>query len=164
MQKLVDLYPTDPAAGSPFGTGSANQVFPQFKRIAALLGDFKFIMMRRAVLATMSRLAPHTPWWSYLGTYGHGTPKMGTQHGSDVLEVYSGLPEVEVGEAIMTYYISFVNHLDPNAIKPAVRWPQWTERHPSLLNISQSSNEVIPDTFRWPSYVFLRDYYSDFRL
>jgi acetylcholinesterase len=35
---ILDLYPVDPIQGSPFGTGLANMVTPQNKRIAALLG------------------------------------------------------------------------------------------------------------------------------
>lgn len=36
---LAKLYPSDPTVGSPFGTGTANQLTPQFKRIAAISGD-----------------------------------------------------------------------------------------------------------------------------
>jgi hypothetical protein len=36
MRKLLDLYPQDPVAGSPFDTGDANQFSSQYKRLAAL--------------------------------------------------------------------------------------------------------------------------------
>ena len=49
MQKILTLYPDDPALGSPFGTG--NETFglsSQFKRASALLGDVTFQAPRRA--------------------------------------------------------------------------------------------------------------------
>ena len=49
VKQFVSLYPTDPAAGSPFGTGNNTFGFdPLYKRYAALLGDFQFQAPRRA--------------------------------------------------------------------------------------------------------------------
>lgn len=39
LDELMQLYPQDPTQGSPFGTGDFNELSPQFKRLAALLGD-----------------------------------------------------------------------------------------------------------------------------
>ena len=36
---VMKLYPSDPAAGSPFGTGDSNVLYPQYKRLAAFQGD-----------------------------------------------------------------------------------------------------------------------------
>ena len=39
---LIGLYPNDPSAGSPFGTGDNTfGLNPQFKRMAAIVGDFE---------------------------------------------------------------------------------------------------------------------------
>jgi carboxylesterase type B len=62
IQKLVDLYPTDPAAGSPFGTGDLNQLGPMYKRLAAIIGDYTFVSGRRAVLDATSH---KQKTWSY---------------------------------------------------------------------------------------------------
>jgi acetylcholinesterase len=167
IEGLVNTYPMDPSAGSPFRTGSENEVYPQYKRIAALFGDLKFTLMRRFELASTRQIAPEVPWWSYLATYGYGTPTVGTQHGLDTLEIYLALPLPQPGETTMTYYISFVNHLDPNTIttaSPLITWPPWTEGTPVLLNLSKDSNELIPDTFRQRSYEYLRDHWSVLRL
>ena len=43
LQKLLELYPDDPALGSPFGTG--NNTFgagAEYKRAAAIIGDVAF--------------------------------------------------------------------------------------------------------------------------
>ena len=42
IARLLQLYPEDPAAGSPFGTGNAFAFTPQYKRLAAFQGDFIF--------------------------------------------------------------------------------------------------------------------------
>ena len=44
------LYPPDPAAGAPFGTGTNNTLTPQYKRIAAVGGDLVFTGARRFFL------------------------------------------------------------------------------------------------------------------
>lgn len=42
LDLLVQYYPSDPAAGSPFGTGARNDLTPNFKQIAAITGDYSF--------------------------------------------------------------------------------------------------------------------------
>ena len=42
LNRLLELYPQNPAKGSPYGTGIANAVTPQFKRIASIVGDYSF--------------------------------------------------------------------------------------------------------------------------
>lgn len=46
--QLAILYPGDPASGSPFGTGTANQLSPEFKRIAAISGDLVRVLISHA--------------------------------------------------------------------------------------------------------------------
>lgn len=46
---LVALYPDDPSSGSPFGTGNNTFGFnPEYKRMAAIVGDFEYQALRRA--------------------------------------------------------------------------------------------------------------------
>ena len=47
IRELLNLYPSNPAAGSPFGTGDNFSYSPQYKRMAALQGDVLFIAPRR---------------------------------------------------------------------------------------------------------------------
>ena len=42
IDTLLELYPGDIAAGSPFGTGDANALTPEYKRLAAVFGDIAF--------------------------------------------------------------------------------------------------------------------------
>jgi acetylcholinesterase len=47
---VLTLYPQDITQGSPFDTGDENGFTPQFKRIAAILGDIVFQAPRRFFL------------------------------------------------------------------------------------------------------------------
>lgn len=47
LDRLAQLYPADPTQGSPYDTGTANAITPEFKRIASFLGDYVFIGPRR---------------------------------------------------------------------------------------------------------------------
>ena len=59
---LLALYPNDSAQGSPFGTGSENQLAPMYKRLAAFEGDFLFQSQRRTLLTLRS---DKQPAWAY---------------------------------------------------------------------------------------------------
>lgn len=54
LDRLLQLYPADVTQGSPFDTGTQNVITPQFKRIAAFLGDFVFQGPRRLLLQQRS--------------------------------------------------------------------------------------------------------------
>lgn len=152
---LVNTYPNLPAAGSPFRTGATNEVHPEYKRLAAILGDITFTITRRVFLTLAQAAAPNLPSYSYLASYLHGTPLLGTFHGSDILVVYGTLPGLPA-TTFQSYYISFFNHLDPNTSKMASlpTWPLWTKSK-NLVNIRQLSNGIIPDNFRSASFKYL---------
>lgn len=54
IDHLLELYPEDPTQGSPFDTGTSNALTPEFKRIAAFIGDFSFQAPRRFLLQQRS--------------------------------------------------------------------------------------------------------------
>ena len=62
MNKVLTLYPQDVTQGSPFDTGAQNALTPQFKRIAAILGDLVFQAPRRSLL---EKVAKKQNAWSY---------------------------------------------------------------------------------------------------
>lgn len=67
VDKLLQLYPDIPSLGSPFDTG--NETFglnSQFKRAAALLGDFTLQSQRRAWIQAASNRGVKT--FGYLFT------------------------------------------------------------------------------------------------
>ncbi|KAI5293826.1 hypothetical protein KEM52_005159 [Ascosphaera acerosa] len=157
IKDLVSLYDDTDKDGSPFRTGSKWNVTPQFKRIAAILGDLVFTLTRRCVLQIFGEQEKTTKTWSYLSSYDEGTPVMGTFHGSDIIQVIYGILPNYASRAFKNYYISFVNHLDPNkGSKFYENWPAWDEGK-QLLNMFAGNSKLIKDDFREEAATWLTD-------
>ncbi|KAE9974312.1 hypothetical protein BLS_003177 [Venturia inaequalis] len=164
LEGVVASYPDDAAAGSPFRTGTSGNWYPQFKRLGAILGDLTFTLTRRAVLASA---ADKIPVWSYLATYFHGTPIMGTGHGSDLLKLFFGSGQKLPQQAIWTYYIAFINNLDPNTIsspETTLKWPQWKNNTRDLVCFNDKNTTLIKDDFRSTTYDYLLKRIEQFRV
>ncbi|ESZ89724.1 putative extracellular lipase [Sclerotinia borealis F-4128] len=153
---LLDTYPNNFISGSPFRTLLLNNWYPQFKRLAAILGDLTFTLTRRAFLQTALKVAPTVPSWSYLSSYDYGTPILGTFHGSDILQVFNGIRPDYAARASKAYYLSFVNTLNPNngTSKAYAEWPQWS-RGKQLLNLYADFGGFIGDDFRGASFDYV---------
>ncbi|KAJ5212775.1 secreted lipase [Penicillium cinerascens] len=149
LQELVSKYPDTAACGSPFRTGGFNNWYPQYKRIASLLGDISFTIVRRAFLTLAKKAKPDVPFWSYLASYGYGTPILGTFHGSDVLQVFYGVLPNYASRSIHSYYLSFIYDLDPNSRANHMDWPQWSGNH-SLMQFFSNHGALLADDFRQP--------------
>lgn len=158
VRGFVDTYPDDPAAGSPFRTGIFNNAYPEFKRLAALLGDQLFTLQRRRTLH-YNLANGGAPAWTYLATYFYGTPLLGTFHASDILHGFDLLPiDTDAKKLQHAYYLSFINTLDPNngTDSAYTTWPQWTDAGREILMMDNSeSYEVGQDDFREESYQYL---------
>ncbi|KAI3390867.1 hypothetical protein diail_8465, partial [Diaporthe ilicicola] len=107
VASLVTTYPENP--DSPAGVGPSNTTYPEFKRLAAILGDWEFTFMSRLILEVFPATVPV---WSYRATYESGTPILGTYHSTDMPRLW--LQTDDVSTAIQDLYISFVDCLDPN--------------------------------------------------
>lgn len=166
---LVNLYPNEPLvgqpAGSPFNTGAANNIYAQYKRLAAILGDVTFTLTRRAYLEALNS---QVTCWSYLASYLYGTPVLGTFHGSDILAAFGTVGDLNVPTvSIQTYYINFVNSLEPNGAgvaAPLIQWPQWTASAARLLNFRGLRNTLIKDDFRQAAADYLGTNAAAFRV
>lgn len=104
---LVATYPKNPDTLA--GVGASNSTYPEFKRLAAILGNWEFILMSRLLLETFPADVPAS---SYSAAYGRGTPILGKYHTADVPHLFYKTDDVSV--AIQGLYISFVASLDPN--------------------------------------------------
>jgi carboxylesterase type B len=152
LESLVATYQDIKEDGSPFRTGSLNNWYPQYKRLAAILGDLSFTLTRRVFLNYAKKVRPDVPSWSYLSTYDHGLPFLGTFHGSDVLQVFHGILQNYGSKAIHSYYLSFVYDQDPNTRAcDYMDWPQWANNQ-SLMEFSIDRGGLLPDNFRQDSY------------
>jgi acetylcholinesterase len=165
------LYPQDITQGSPFGTGEQNAITPQFKRIAAILGDIAFQAPRRFFLQQRSG---KQKTYSYRKSRIDGVfllfvgltcprvhprivskrlknlPVFGSLHGSDLLYTYGP------GE-LMDYLIHFVTNLDPNGGSSPL-WPQYTPECPDLMTfLPTSGTNITKDTYRAEGLQFITE-------
>ncbi|KAF2014785.1 alpha/beta-hydrolase [Aaosphaeria arxii CBS 175.79] len=163
IDQLVASYQTITEDGSPFRTFLLNNWYPQFKRVAAILGDITFTVTRRVFLDTAAAINPSVPTWSYLATYNYGTPILGTFHGSDLLQVFYGIKPNNAAKTIRGYYYSFVYNLDPNKGNDFGEWPQWSKAK-QLVEFQANKNGLLSDTFRSDTYEFLKKNIKAFRI
>ncbi|KAI0709642.1 alpha beta-hydrolase [Cerioporus squamosus] len=113
VSTLLELYPSDPAAGSPFDTGDANAFSPQSKRLAALQGDWIFQAPRRLLLDKVSDRCT---------AYNFCTDLLNALRGGDMGD----------------YFIRFIRHLDPNAAT-GVHWPPYKPSTRLTLQFNEGS-------------------------
>ncbi|KPM45613.1 Lipase 5 [Neonectria ditissima] len=153
LTTFVDTYSTALSAGSPFRTGILNEVYPGFKRRAAIFGDLVFTLTRRLFLQNAADINPDVPSWSYLASYDYGTPILGTLHGSDILQVIFGLVPNNAMRSIRTYYFNFLYNLDPNeGVTEYATWPEWKDSNELMWFKSADANDILEDDFRTTSY------------
>jgi len=160
MDKVLSLYPDDPSAGSPFGTG--NQTFGSgtgYKREAALFGDMHFQAIRRFWTRTTS-----APTYAYFFTdpQTNSDPAAGVFHTADLPYIFgslstSGPPKVAAfTRTMLDYWISFAVALTPNDDKGNSR-PHWGlyGKTKGLLELNSNGIQMIPDTYRAAPIEFL---------
>ncbi|KAJ4205003.1 hypothetical protein NW759_014669 [Fusarium solani] len=166
LDNLIATYGTGLAAvtdGSPFRTGLLNEIFPGFKRRAAIFGDIIFTLSRRGFLNAAKVANPDVPSWSYMASYDHGTPILGTFHGSDLLQVFYGIKDNYAARSIRTYYVNFVHNLNPNKGVEGKypNWPQW-DQTAKLINFEADKSKLINDDFRSESYQIIANSHGEF--
>ncbi|KAI0628193.1 carotenoid ester lipase [Trametes polyzona] len=145
ITRLLELYPSNPALGSPFGTGNKFAFSPQYKRLSAIQGDFFFHAPRRFLLQQRSGKQVIR---SFLSERNKITG-MGATHTTELANVFGG------GD-MTDFLVRFVNTLDPNGGHD-IHWPEYTTKSPQLLVFANGRKklEVIPDTFRKEANDFL---------
>jgi triacylglycerol lipase len=163
IQELVATYPDDTADLSPFRTSTLNNWYPQYMRLAAILGDLTFTLTRRVFLNIAQSVNPDVPFWSYLSSYDYGTPILGTFHGSDLLQVFFDILPDYASDSIRSYYLSFVYNLNPNNGSSYTGWPQWGSNH-TLMQFFSGSSSFLADDFRDDTAQFLLENTASFRI
>ncbi|KAK4203177.1 alpha/beta-hydrolase [Triangularia verruculosa] len=163
VASLVATYPANP--DSPAGVGASDSTYPEFKRLAAILGDWEYTFMARLLLESFPSKVPA---WAYESTYASGTPILGTYHSTDIPRLYYKTDPVST--AIQDLYISFVNSLDPNKYKRGTpssgyltHWPRWQEKKQSL-ELGANSTRLIDVNTRAASYEYIRANLETLRL
>lgn len=144
VTSLVDTCPEN--TDDPAGVGPSNTTYPEFKRLAAILGDWEFTFMSRLLLKAFP---PTVPAWSYRATHERGIPILGTYHSTDMPRLWSRTDQCnDVSTAMQDLYISFVDCLDPNKYVTTnfsgyfTFWPTWKEEE-KLLELASESTRLI---------------------
>jgi acetylcholinesterase len=175
LNRLLELYP--PSAGSPYGGGLLNSVIgPQYKRIAAVQGDFIFEACRRQLYSHFQG-----PIWNYqteitlplsildnsivgelLGSTGLTTPPiLGSFHAFDALfYLFETIPNAVSHNSlnIMTTVVSFVNHQDPNHHNLKIpNWPQYDLNAKKSYQFKETGPKIITDDYRQAGTDFFND-------
>ncbi|KAH9172349.1 carotenoid ester lipase precursor [Lactarius sanguifluus] len=131
---------------------------PQFKRIAALQGDFVFHGPRRLLL---QNVAGRQKSWGFIHKRGKDIPYVGavwTPIRTDLVNSFGMLDEAAPSE-LRDNIIWFTNNLDPNGPEPEVTWPQWDPRDPKALVFRDGllPRMIIDDNYRTDALMFMRN-------
>lgn len=150
---ILHMYLEDPTTGSPFGTGTLNQLTPQFKRIAAFQGDSVFQAPRRFLLHERSG---KQKMWTYLSKGLKAVPLLGAYHGSDFIDEMRG-----GSGSLLDHLIRFAANLDPNGDPTGIFWPQYAVESKDMLMIGEwpwSPPTIVQDTYRKEPIEFLMNF------
>lgn len=159
LTELVNLYNPGIIQGSPFRTGILNELYPGFKRNAAILGDLVFTLTRRVVLDIATTVKPDLQAWSYIASYDYGTPLIGTFHASDILQVFYGVLPNNAMKSCRTYYFNFLYNLDPNkGVGGYAKWPSWKESKKVMWFRWGFANDIMDDNFRSGAAAWIKKY------
>ncbi|PTB67445.1 alpha/beta-hydrolase [Trichoderma citrinoviride] len=167
VHDFVSTYSERLEDGSPYRTGQFVGLFPYAgrKRIASILGDIVFTLVRRWTLENVAANRPDVSVWSSFASYDWMTDKFfgllkffGTRHGSDTGVFFGGDNSSFPTRTGRAYYINFLYNLDPNVgLDAGVEWPQWTEDK-ELLWYNATENGLLKDDFRSDSYDFINEH------
>jgi len=155
LDRILSLYPDNPSAGSPFGTG--NQTFGTgsgFKRGSAILGDIYFQALRRFWSQTTSALG--TPSYAYIFTdpRPNADPAVGVFHSSELSYLFSDMSKngppksARLSRTMLNYWISFAVSLTPNDGKGTER-PYWEVYEAKrVLELTGNGVSLVSDNHR----------------
>ncbi|KAM0257728.1 hypothetical protein ACHAQJ_004179 [Trichoderma viride] len=162
---FVNTYSTNVWDGSPYRTLFAFQTYPGKKRIASILGDIVFNLIRRVTLQILSDVSPNLPTWAYFSSYNYDPifGALGTSHGSDIAVLFKQKNDKYPTISGRTYYINFLYNLDPNVgTHSDVFWPEWKVGN-QLLHFNAHNNSLLEDTYRNSSYAYMFNHIDSLR-
>ncbi|KAF8989410.1 carotenoid ester lipase precursor [Cyathus striatus] len=158
LDQILTAYPANDTLGSPFDTGSANALGPQFKRLAAFQGDFEFQAPRRFF---MQAAAKTQPTYGFMYKRGKAVPFIAAFHTSDVTEFYGSGAGADF---IATDALSELDNqlrkcLDPNShthnnisLLSTTHWPLYSSSReaPPMFTFTDPAPafNITADTFR----------------
>ncbi|KAH8817000.1 Alpha/Beta hydrolase protein [Xylogone sp. PMI_703] len=161
LHEIAAFYANDPS----LNVADANELYPGFKRNAAISGDLVFTFQHRAVVSSLAKL---TPIWSWVSTYGRDLPFLGTFHGTDILTLAMGQPEL-IYHNLLQYYISFVYYLDPNVLprvkggRKLIEWPRYLHDRKEIIQFTKEGEKLAKDDARSEAFESFFSHMADLR-
>ncbi|EGF99065.1 lipase [Melampsora larici-populina 98AG31] len=144
LATLLKLYPSDPAQGSPFNTGTQNQLNAVSKQIAALFGDIAYQGIRRFFSQSVQASAPV---YGFIDRGSKNTKYLGSYAGVNTLSVLKA-PAAGRSTDIQTRYLNFVYTNDPNPKGVKVQWPKYGPTAQLMEFSDTETGKIVPDDFR----------------
>ncbi|KAF8918343.1 Alpha/Beta hydrolase protein [Mucidula mucida] len=168
VDRLFELYPDDPALGSPYNTG--NETFGlanSFKRMASLSGDFSFQSQRRLLSQTAAKAGVKTYGYLFEQRLLSREPFLGGKlHAFLMFFVYGLVPflnetvsSIALSRVMIDYWLSFATSLDPNDGLGVSRplWPEYTLDNQVVMQLNGDNLTAIPDDYRKEQIDFIND-------
>lgn len=161
LDKLVSYYAN--TTGAPFRTtnASSDAIYPNSRINSAVSSDVLFVFNVRSFLDTVAGPEPCYPQWkspvyALQGSYFHGTPVVGTYHGSDLYLLGSGSNGVstEPFDDVAERYLRFVKDGVP-AYEGGAEWAVYGEER-NLLRVNGDGEEMLKFDFREEAYQFFK--------
>ncbi|KAK7031810.1 carboxylic ester hydrolase [Favolaschia claudopus] len=164
LAEIARLYPSDPAQGSPFNTGTQFQVSPEYKRVAAFIGDMAMVSPLRFLAEHASSRQDVWTWLVEANQAAGGA--VGAYHLSDIPIWLT--TTTSLGTQGMDALVNFVNTLDPNQHltqgSSATVWPKHNTPsaggNSSLIVFADDGVRVAADNYRQEGM----DYLNSLRL
>ncbi|KAF7984173.1 hypothetical protein HWV62_16852 [Athelia sp. TMB] len=166
ISKINELYPSDPADGSPYRPLNATPSDPffslQYKRAASFFGDAFFQAPRRSALGAFRTHSPQTPVYAYLFTQAPpgGPSAYGVGHTDDDAFLFgdttSGLftdEEVDFIQIFRAQLVAFVVGLNPNG-QGLPRWPLYGVGK-EMLQLQVGNTTIVEDTYREEAMTYI---------
>ncbi|KAJ7165517.1 extracellular triacylglycerol lipase precursor [Mycena crocata] len=177
--RVLEIYPNDPALGVPYNTGNNTFGFSsQFKRLASIVGDAFLIANRRA----LNHVGIDNGVKSYGYIFTDPPPPnvfpafFGVPHGLDVGYLFGavagtpGVPPTDPKSILLAvqmidYWVSFATSLDPNDGHGTKRahWPEYTTKNQVVMQLNSENLTAIPDNYRGEQIAFFNSHPTLFR-
>jgi hypothetical protein len=138
-------------------------VYPEFDRLAEILGDALLTLKRREFLQDV---AQSVDAWSFLGSW-KDFPIVGSFHTSDLPHLLYSTGAAS--RTLQDRYLAFIHSVNPNdgidglPVDFQMQWPQWRDGH-ELLAFGGNSTGIITDVFRQDSFEFIEAHADALRL
>ncbi|KAL0945838.1 hypothetical protein HGRIS_012121 [Hohenbuehelia grisea] len=169
VDRLMELYPDDPAVGSPYG--QTTPLPRHYKRLSSIYTGLLWLAPRRLWSRAATKWGVNVFGYHFTDLYPNRLPHLGVQHGLELIYLFPGHIGLWDADAVLSrrmrdYWISFVSTSNPNNVQgpdapPA--WNKYTLNNPTVMNLNTVGFGNVPDTFNKTQTDFINSRSNIFR-